>query len=194
VHRQPKVVLLEIEPALEQRVVRWRVTMNVQQIIFILVAVVTLGAALLVVTVRNLVHAALWLILALFGIAIFFVLLDAGFLAMAQVVIYIGAIAILMIFTIMMTRRVATDPGRQLNSNWGWAIVPSLVIFVGLVWVVSQWTVVTKVAPAIDTSYSLKLLGIALVDPNGYVLPFELASILLVAALIGAILVAREKR
>lgn len=168
--------------------------MNVQQIIFILVAVVTLGAALLVVTVRNLVHAALWLILALFGVAIFFVLLDAGFLAMAQIVIYIGAIAILMIFTIMMTRRVATDPGRQLNNNWGWAIVPSLVFFVGLVWVVSQWPVVAKFAPAIDTSYSLKLLGIALVEPNGYVLPFELASILLLAALIGSILVARDKR
>ena len=168
--------------------------MNVQQIIFILVAVVTLGAALLVVTVRNLVHAALWLILALFGIAVFFVLLDAGFLAMAQIVIYIGAIAILMIFAIMMTRRVAVDPGRQLNNNWGWAIVPSLVLFVGLVWVISQWPVITSTAPPIDTSYSLKLLGIALVDPNGYVLPFELASVLLVAALIGSILVARVRK
>ncbi len=168
--------------------------MTIQQIIFILVAVVTLGAGLLVVTVRNLVHAALWLILALFGIAIFFVLLDAGFLAMAQVVIYIGAIAILLIFSIMLTRRVAIEPGRQHNENWGWAIVPSLLIFVGMVWSVSKWQVVNNPAQPIDTAYSLKLLGIALVDPNGFVLPFEMASILLVAALIGAIVIAWAKR
>ena len=81
--------------------------MTLEQIVFILVAILTLGSALMVVTTRNLVHAALWLVVALFGVAVFFVLLHAGFLAVAQVVIYIGAIAILTIFTIMLTRRVA---------------------------------------------------------------------------------------
>ena len=94
--------------------------MTLEQIVFILVAILTLGAALMVVTTRNLVHAALWLVVALFGVAVFFVLLHAGFLAVAQVVIYIGAIAILMIFTIMLTRRVAKMSDTQLSSNWVW--------------------------------------------------------------------------
>lgn len=79
--------------------------MAAEQIIFILVAAVTLGAAISVVTSRNLIHSALWLILALFGVAIFYVLLDAGFFAVIQVIIYIGAIAILFIFAAMLTRR-----------------------------------------------------------------------------------------
>ena len=62
-------------------------------VIFILVALVTTGAALMVVVTKNMVHAALWLVLALFGIAVLFVLLSSGFLAVAQVIIYIGAIA-----------------------------------------------------------------------------------------------------
>ena len=64
------------------------------QLFFIFAAAATLGAALLVVTSRNLIHAALWLIVSLFGVAVFFVILNAGFLAMVQVVVYIGAIAI----------------------------------------------------------------------------------------------------
>ena len=93
------------------------------QILFIVVAVITLIAAVLVVTSRNLIHAALWLILSLFGIAVYFVLLSAPFLAVAQVVIYIGAIAILMIFAVMMTRHLMKDSGAQINSNWWVAAV-----------------------------------------------------------------------
>jgi len=85
--------------------------------VFLIVAVITLGAALMAVTSRNMVHAALWLILALFGVAITFAILNAGFLAVAQVIIYIGAISILMIFAIMMTRRLIAEPGDQISSN-----------------------------------------------------------------------------
>ena len=83
--------------------------MTALQVIFLITAVGTLGSALMVVITRNLVHAALWLVAALFGVAVIFVQLNAGFLAIAQVVIYIGAIAILMIFAIMLTRRVAQE-------------------------------------------------------------------------------------
>lgn len=169
--------------------------MTVQQILFILIAAATLGAGLMVVTVRNMIHAALWLIASLLGIAIFFVFLGAGFLAVAQVVIYIGAIAILTIFAIMLTRNVAIDPGRQLNQNWIWAAVFAVVLFAGLAWMLSQWAGVNQTAaqlpPNLDT---LRLLGVALVAPTGFVLPFELASILLLAALIGAIVLAWGKK
>lgn len=165
------------------------------QIVFILVAAATLGTALLVVTTRNLVHAALWLVASLFGVAVVYVLLNAGFLAVAQVVIYIGAIAILMIFAIMLTRRVATDTGPQINSNWGWAAILSAVIFAFLAWMLGSWpgfsTALPEMSPRSDP---LRELGQALVSPDLYVIPFEVASVLLLAALIGAIMVAWERK
>ena len=85
--------------------------MTVEQIVFLFTAFITLAAALMVVVARNLVRSALWLVLTLFGVAVMYVLLHAGFLAVVQVVIYIGAIAILMIFAIMLTRRIAIDVG-----------------------------------------------------------------------------------
>ena len=169
--------------------------MTAIQILFILVAAVTLGAALMVVTTRNLVHAALWLIVSLFGVAVFFVLLHAGFLAVAQVVIYIGAISILLIFGIMLTRRIAEDVGPQLNSNWILAAIVSLVLFGGLVWILGSWPEIGALPPELASGADpLRQLGQALVSPNYYVLPFELASVLLLAALIGSIMVAWDRR
>jgi NADH-quinone oxidoreductase subunit J len=165
------------------------------QILFIVIAAATLGAALMVVTTRNLVHAALYLVVALFGVAVFFVLLNAGFLAVAQVVIYIGAIAILMIFAIMLTRRVVTDLSPSLNPNWGWALAIAAVLFAGLVWILSSWGGFASTAPQLSSaSDPLVQLGQALVSPNAYILPFEVASVLLLAALIGAIIIAWDRK
>lgn len=164
--------------------------MSAIQIVFIIVAAVTLGAGLMVVTTRKLIHAALWLIVSLLGIAIFYVLLDAEFLAVAQLVIYIGAIAILMIFAIMLTRRLAIDTGSQVNRGWPWAMLIALLLFGGLIWLLSNWTGFETQMPEMSARADpIKDLGVALVSPNAYVLPFELASILLLAALIGAIVV-----
>jgi NADH-quinone oxidoreductase subunit J len=169
--------------------------MTATQILFILIAAVTLGAALMVVTTRNLIHAALWLIVSLFGIAVVYVLLNAGFLAVAQVVVYIGAIAILMIFAIMLTRRIAQDTGPRFNSNWAWALGLSVLIFGALGWMLTNWQGFTLTAPEIGPANdSLRQLGQALVSPNAYILPFELASILLLAALVGAIIVAWDRK
>lgn len=169
--------------------------MTAIQILFILVAAVTLGAALMVVLAGNLIHSALWLIVSLFGIAVFYVLLNASFLAVAQVVVYIGAIAILMIFAIMLTRRIATDVGPRLNSNWAWALGLSALLFGGLAWMLSNWQGFALTAPDIGPANdSLRQLGQALVSPNAYILPFELASVLLLAALVGAIIVAWDRK
>jgi NADH-quinone oxidoreductase subunit J len=165
------------------------------QILFIIIAAATLGAALMVVITRNLIHAALWLVVALFGVAVFYVLLNAGFLAVAQVVIYIGAIAILMIFAIMLTRRVVKDIGPQVNTNWPWAAVLGVVLFAALVWMLNNWTgVVTPLPEMSQRADPLQDLGIALVSPTQYVLPFELASVLLLAALVGAIIIAWDRK
>jgi NADH-quinone oxidoreductase subunit J len=165
------------------------------QIVFGITFIVTLGAAALTVLTRNMVHAALWLILSLFGVAVLYVLLHAGFLAVAQVVVYIGAISILLIFAVMLTRRIMSDTGPQHNGNWPWAVLIAVVIFGGLVWVLSAWSGFTATAPLLSPRADpLVQLGQALVSPNAYVIAFEVASVLLLAALIGAIIVAWERR
>jgi len=169
--------------------------MSVIQLIFLITAVITLGAAIMVVAARNLVHAALWLILTLFGVAVMFGLLSAPFFAVVQVVIYIGAISILMIFAIMLTRRGLLDSGSQFNKGWWVAGLLSLLSFTALVWMLSTWEGFHTPLPELsrDTDF-VAALGAQLVNPGGYVLPFEVASILLLAALIGAVVVAWEKK
>lgn len=169
--------------------------MTPEQLIFIIVAVVTFVAAVRVVTSRNLIHSALWLILTLFGVAIFYVLLDAGFFSVIQVIIYIGAISILFIFAAMLTRRVMQDAGPQTNTNWWIGGLIAILLLAGLGVVLINWQGFSTIAPSLANSAGIiNQLGLALVSPNQYVLPFELASILLVAAMIGAIFVAGEKK
>jgi NADH-quinone oxidoreductase subunit J len=169
--------------------------MTVLQAIFLVTAVVTLGGAVMVVTARNLIHAALWLILTLFGVAVMYGLLSAPFFTVIQVVIYIGAIAILMIFAVMLTRRVRQEAGSSVNKGWWMAGLMSLVLFTALVWMFSTWSGFQTTLPELPADVDpIKELGIALVSPSAYVIPFEIASVLLVAALIGAVVVAWERQ
>jgi NADH-quinone oxidoreductase subunit J len=95
----------------------------------------------------------------------------------------------------MLTRRTMLEPGRSVNPGWWLAAFLSLVLFAGLLWMFSTWSGFSTALPefpaGIDT---VKELGVALVSPNAYVLPFEVASVLLLAALIGAIVVAWERK
>lgn len=171
--------------------------MSVEKILFLIIAAITLAASLAVVTTRKLIHAALWLVLALFGVAILYALLEVGFFAVVQVVIYIGAIAILFIFVAMLTRRVMHDTGPQTNSYWWLALPLCAALFGGLVWLFSQWDGFGTQLTALSTEAKTNMignLGKALVDTNQYVLPFELASVLLVAALIGALVIAWDNK
>ena len=168
--------------------------MTAIQILFIITSVLLVGSALMVVTTRNLVRAALWLIGALFMTAVVFILLDAGFLAVVQIVVYIGAIAILFIFAVMLTRRVMEDTGPQSNSLWAWAGLFSLLLFGGLTWLILSWSGSAQNAPTVAGGLdNVEELGLQLVNPAGYVIPFEVASVLLLAALIGAIVVAWDR-
>ncbi len=163
--------------------------MTVPQIIFLAAAAVTLIAAIMVVTVPRLVHAGLWLILALAGIAVLFILLDNGFLAVVQVAIYIDAIAILIIIAVMLTRAAMSDTDPQINRMWLASAFASLIVMAGLLGIVSQAPAASR-GPLVDAEVGLDALGRALVDVDGFILPFEVASVLLVAALVGSILVA----
>ena len=166
-----------------------------EQIVFILVALFTLGSGFMVVTTRNLVHAALWLVATLFGVAVTYALLNASFLAVVQVVVYIGAIAILFIFAVMLTRRDMLDQGPQMNRNWWFGALLSVLTFGGLFFLLQGWSGLAKTAADIPSGFdAVSELGNALVSPNGYVLPFEVASVLLVAALVGAVYVAFNRK
>jgi NADH-quinone oxidoreductase subunit J len=169
--------------------------MTGEQIIFLLVALFTLGSGFMVVTTSNLVHAALWLVATLFGVAVTFALLNAAFLAVVQVVVYIGAIAILFIFAVMLTRKDMRDQGPQMNRNWWVGALLSVLTFVGLFFLLQGWSGLSKTAADIPAGFdSISELGNALVSPNAYVLPFEVASVLLVAALVGAVYVAFNRK
>ena len=165
--------------------------MTGEQIVFLLVAVFTLVAGLFVVTTRNLVHAALWLVATLFGVAVTFGLLNASFLAVVQVVVYIGAIAILFIFAVMLTRKDLRDRGPQMNPNWWVGAILALLVFGGLFFIVKSWGGVSMLAKENPHGFdAMTEIGNALTSPDAYVLPFEIASVLLLAALVGAVYVA----
>jgi len=169
------------------------------QIIFLIVAAATLLSAVMVVSARRIMHAALWLIMTLFGVAVIFVTLETSFFAVIQVIVYVGAIAILIIFAVMLTRRDLQDAGARVNRG---AWLGGLVAFIaaaGLLFALAGWERFSTLRPEIDSATTTEVqqigeLGRLLVSPDAYVIPFEVASILLIGALIGAIYVAREQR
>lgn len=164
---------------------------TLQHILFIVFGAITLGSALMVVTRPDAFHAALFLILAFFGVAGLYVLLEAPFLAAVQLFIYVGGIAVLIIFAIMLTRHLMDHDAPAVIPQW-W--IGALVMAV--LWAVLGWTILTHEwagsAEPVPPN-TIVILGRALVDPQGMVLPFEVASVLLVMALIGAIAIARER-
>jgi NADH-quinone oxidoreductase subunit J len=168
--------------------------MTLDQAIFLVSAVVILFSSVLVVTAPKMIHAALWLILALAGVAVLFALLQAPFFAVVQVIVYIGAIAVLFIFAVMLTRKAMMDTGPQLNKYFILTTILCVLMYAGLVYMIMSWngsrTVLTEPIVSPDTVANL---GVALVDPNGFLIPFETASILLLAALVGSIYIGRDR-
>jgi len=157
-------------------------------LIFALASLVTLGAAVMVVTNKNILHSAFYLVLAFVGVAAVYVLLEAPFIAVVQVLVYIGAIAILIVFAIMLTRRIMKKDLEQKNAQWVWAALGSLGLFGVLGWIV--YSVKWPVSGASVPEDTISILGQDLLTT--YVVPFEIASVLLLAALVGAILIGRE--
>jgi NADH-quinone oxidoreductase subunit J len=164
------------------------------QIIFLLSATVLITSAVLAVTVKNMVHAALWMVLSFFVVGVLFVLMGTPFFAVIQVVIYIGAIAVLIMFVIMLT---ASDrKENHENQTKKRSLIPALIslaIFFTLSFGImnSNWITPT-VSRQVDDTF-VQSLGQALVEPAKFGLVFELASILLLVAMIGAIYLAQDR-
>jgi NADH-quinone oxidoreductase subunit J len=163
-------------------------------VIFILLSALILGAALAVVTVKNIIHAALWLIAAFFGVGALYLLMEAEFIAVVQVLIYVGAISILILFAIMLTRHVTGEGVRQLYQRWWVALLVAVGLF-GLLIVPTVYNYNWEgTAPATQPQGISASLELGTAFMREYLLPFELASVLLLVALIGAIVIAFEER
>ena len=159
------------------------------QAVFVLLGLVAVGSALLVVTTRNLVHAALWLVVTLGSVAGVYLLLAAEFVAWVQVLIYVGAVVVLLLFALMLTKA-PTGPQDDLDVR---RVVPAAVVAV-LVAVLLATTVVAgfrDVRIDLDRAVvgSARVTGATLF--RTWVLPFEVLSVLLLAALVGAIALSR---
>ena len=155
-------------------------------IAFYVLSILTLVAAGGVMVSRNLLHAVLFLIVAFIGVAGFFVLLSAEFIAMAQIVIYVGAIAVLILFAIVLTPRSVRDNSE--TAMVGPAILLGVALAAVFLFVIHDTGWMTGAG---DPGLSVKDLGRALLST--WVLPFEIASVLLTAALVGAIMLVRSE-
>jgi NADH-quinone oxidoreductase subunit J len=182
------------------------------QILFVIIAGLGLAAALGTVLARNLVHAALFLVAFFFTIACQFVLLEAEFLAALQVLVYIGAVAIILMFGIMLTRNVQGDDPSSAPSAWQ---VPGLIVGLGLFVVLGYgisfqqgetgrgtWSLMNR-RPSIQAvdgaaapprAEAINNMGKVVGDQlmTRYVVAFEVAGLLLTAALVGAIALAHR--
>ncbi|MFI8792237.1 NADH-quinone oxidoreductase subunit J [Streptomyces sp. NPDC055105] len=160
------------------------------EIAFLLVGLVTFGAAVVTVTTKQLVHAALWLVVALGGLAVEYLLLTAEFIAWVQVLIYVGSVVVLLLFGLMLTRApIGRSPDADSGNRWA-ALTVAVAAAAALVWVVvdafrTTWVDLDGV-PQGTTAVTGSILF------QHWVLPFEALSVLLLAALVGAIVLSRR--
>lgn len=154
---------------------------------FVVIAILTLAAALAVASLPKLIHAALSFAVTFIGVAAFFFLLGAEFVGLVQVFVYVGAVAVLIVFTILLTRRDVQDTGKP---NWGGAII-AIAIFGGLLWVILKTPSLSVAAPQIE-ALTVKRIGEVLM--TDYVWPLQCVGLLLTAALIGALILVIEDR
>ena len=159
-----------------------------QNIFFAIIALTMVVAALRVVTTANVVHAALYLVVVLAGVAALFVLTLSEFTAVTQVLVYIGAVIVLFLFGIMLTRaQIGSEAGLN-NRGWGWA-VPVAVVLLGLLsWAVVDYVGDDKLVAAGPTETEAISDNVL----STYLVPFLAISFILLAAAIGAIVLARK--
>ena len=166
-------------------------------LLFYLFAIVLIGASFMVVTVKNPVHAVLFLILAFFNAAALFVLLGAEFLAMILVVVYVGAVMVLFLFVVMMLDVNFTELRSGVLKYLPVGLVVGLLLMVELIFVVGAWVTAPKLAsdaptpPSAEVSNTEALGRLLYTD---YVYLFEAAGLILLVAMIGAIVLTLHHR
>lgn len=163
--------------------------MTIAQIVFYLLAVIAIVGGIGVVTMPNVVHAALFLILSLLAVAGFYLLLSSEFLALVQVLVYAGAVATIVLFGLMLTRGGRDMPSVPAGAQWPLALVSAIVLGGALLTAVldSDWPRDVSKVTLIDIN---TLAGALFRD---WLLPFEIASVVLLVALVGAVVISRTE-
>ncbi len=149
---------------------------------FWLLAALTIGSALAVVAVRDLIRAVVLLITSFLGVAGLYITLSADFVAVVQVLIYVGAISVLLLFAVMLTPRASRDNAETFFRIPGILLAGLVAFTISLISLDTDWTVVERGG----FEETASAIGEALLDK--YVLPFEMAAVLLLVAMLGAIL------
>ena len=154
---------------------------------FIAIAIFTLAGALAAACLRKLIHAALCLVIAFLGLAAFYFFLGAEFVGLVQVFVYVGAVAVLIVFTILLTRR---EEEEDAGFNWSGVIV-AVAVFAGLLWAIMNTPSLSVAASGIEP-LTVKRIGEVLM--TSYVWPLQCVGLLLTAALIGALVLVMEEK
>ncbi len=179
--------------------------MDLATLLFWIIAIILVGSALMVVGLRNIVHSALALIVLFAMAAGIYLLLNAEFIAIVQILIYAGAVTILILFAVMLTRTNNVRSNSNPNNRQWWAgAIISIVVGAAIIFAVSLSQFSTASA-GIGTGYGASVtcalppnnvvyIGQLLYSPTcySYVLPFEIASLVLLVAIVGAIVIGRE--
>lgn len=169
--------------------------MSIEFLVFLILSLVAIASALGMLLSRNAVYSALFLVLNFVTVAVFYLLLGAPFIAMAQITVYAGAIMVLFLFVIMLLGAESLPESKALPWQRPLAIVLSVLLFAEAAYLlVSKARPVGDVLPnpAANTPENLQQLGIALF--TDYLLPFEVVSILLLVAMVGAIVLTKKEK
>jgi NADH-quinone oxidoreductase subunit J len=158
---------------------------------FAIIAVLTLASAVAAMSLRNLVHCVLMLTVTFAGLAAFYLQLDAQFVGFAQVLIYIGAVAILVVFAILLTRNAESPRQSIFSVTWVVGVGIAVIVF-GLLsgLILSSRAVTREIRPPVEVS--VRQIGDQLMSK--YILPLEVIGLLLTAALIGAVIIAMHEK
>jgi NADH:ubiquinone oxidoreductase subunit 6 (subunit J) len=169
---------------------------------FYIIAVLLVGSSLAVVLARNVVHAALFLVVVFGAASGIYVLLNAEFIAIVQVLIYAGAVTILVLFAIMLTQHSMGRNSNPFSGQWWLAALICVILAGGIIYAVSSSPMIVgsaggsaNVIGAGTNGGTIVHLGQLLYSPfsYSYVLPFEIASVVLLVAIVGAIMIGREE-
>jgi NADH-quinone oxidoreductase subunit J len=170
--------------------------MLTQAIFFYVFAAMTLGGGLLTITRKNAVHSAMFLIVSLMGVAGLYLLQQAEFLFAVQIVLYIGGIMVLFLFVIMLVNLDEAAKEKQFNGQWWIALVCIALVAVQVFYFLAKGSGTFRIASPVVTAPAAGLGNTELLADvlfTEYLLPFEIASILLLVAVVGSVVMAKKR-
>ncbi|MDJ0523428.1 MAG: NADH-quinone oxidoreductase subunit J [Planctomycetota bacterium] len=165
----------------------------IPDLLFFIFAGVAIVAAMAAAVAPKIVHAAFGLMATFFMVAALYAMLGADFVALAQVIVYVGGILVLLVFGVLLTARTEIKLGVERGSTKTFAVLAGGLLFLVLLLAIGGTTFPTPEKPA-EPEPTTADIGRAFLDPDGMLIPFELASVLLLAALVGAAYLARRRR